>query len=357
MAAVTDGPVRVGLVGCGRVARMFHLPTLLRLPEAHLVALADADAARAREAHAQAPGAAAHTELAEVLGRDDVDAVIVCLPTGLHAEAAVRAFDAGKHVYVEKPLARDVDEGARIVESWRRSGRVGAMGLNMRLQPLFAEARTRVRSGAIGRVVAVRTSFGAAMRELPAWKTRRATGGGALLDLATHHVDLVRFVLDREVREVSATLRSVRSDEDTAALTLTLEDDTPVQVLASLSAVEEDRFEVYGDEGKLTVDRYRSGRVERTAPRRRFDRRSRARAGVATLRRLPAELRDVVVPPVERSHAASIAAFVAAVRDGGAPAVALTEGLRALEVVEAAHASVAAGRPVALTEVAAGAPA
>ena len=339
--------LKIGLIGCGRIAQIYHLRALERLERAQLVAIAEPDPNRLAEARRIAPGAAPFDGLETLLARADVEAVVICLPTHLHASASIAAFEAGKHVYIEKPIATGLGEGRGVLEAWRATGKVGMIGFNYRFHPLYRTARRQLRDGRIGRVVAARSAFCAAGRSLPDWKRSRQTGGGALLDLATHHADLARFLLGREVATVHASLRSVRSEADTATLELRLDDGTPVQTFVSMAAVEEDRFEFYGEDGKLVVDRYRSRDLEHRLPSRSFSKAARLMAGLNTLvKETPGRLRDSLFPAnAAGTFRDSLAEFVDAVLESRPPAVDLLDGYKSLAIVEAAEISAREGRP------------
>jgi predicted dehydrogenase len=339
-------PVNIGLVGCGRIAQLFHLGALGQLPGAELVAIAEPDAERLRKAQARAERAVAFTDYRELLTLPGLDAVVICLPTGMHAEAACAAFAAGKHVYLEKPLATNLDEAAAVLAAWHKSGRVGMMGFNLRFHPLFHQLRRDLLTGRIGQLVGARAAFCTGARELPDWKRERRSGGGVLLDLACHHADLIRFLFGREVREVFAQVRSLRTEEDTATLELLLEGGLVFQSLCSMTAAEENRFEVYTDQGVLAVDIYRGRRVERTAARVAYSLADRLARGAGILGRLAGDLWAAVRPSREPTYQAALAAFVAAVRDGQAAAPDLADGYRSLAVVAAAEASARSGRSV-----------
>lgn len=174
-------PLRVGLLGCGQIARGVHLRVLGRLPGVRVAALAEPDPAACAAAVALAPGAAPFADWralvdAGAVDAGAVDAVVVCLPPDLHATAAVAAFAAGLHIYLEKPLAPTLAEGTDVLRAWRAAGTVGAVGFNVRLSPFAEAARAHVAAGDIGTPVAARTVFTGAGRDLPAWKRRRATG-------------------------------------------------------------------------------------------------------------------------------------------------------------------------------------
>jgi myo-inositol 2-dehydrogenase / D-chiro-inositol 1-dehydrogenase len=348
-------PIHTALVGCGSLGRVVHLPILTRLADVRVVALADSDPASLAAAGALAPDAARFADHHELLTRGPLDAVVVALPTALHASVASDAISAGKHVYLEKPIAANLPDAERLVACWRESGRVGMIGFNYRFHPLYTRLRTLIGEGAIGTIVAMRTVFSAPPGPNPPWKSRRSSGGGALLDLGIHHLDLVRFLFGREVRTVAAQLHSVETEDDRVSVDLELEGGIIVQSLFALGVVEEDRVEVYGERGKLTVDRHHSVSVEQRAARAGSSRAARLGLG----RRGPS-LRGVLSSPVlaqrlraptaEPSYRASLASFFAAVANGRPASPDLAEGLRALEIAGAAMRSAAEGRRIPVAD-------
>ncbi|AKU15270.1 Gfo/Idh/MocA family protein [Luteipulveratus mongoliensis] len=156
------------------------------------------------------------TDWRAVLARDDVQIVDICTPGHTHAEIAVAALEAGKHVIVEKPLANSIDEGERMVEAAvvaRRQGVQSTVGFNYRRVPALVLARKMVQDGRIGDVRQVRVAYlqdwlSDASAEMT-WRLRREeAGSGALGDLASHAVDLLQFLLNEPVQSVSGTLRT-----------------------------------------------------------------------------------------------------------------------------------------------------
>lgn len=348
-----DAPLRIGLLGCGRIARMFHLPALAAMSDVTVTALADADEEQLAAARTTVPAAHPYADYRTLV--DDsattggLDAVVVCLPTHRHAAAAQYALAAGLPVYVEKPLATSLEEAGEVVEAWRRSGLVGMVGFNFRFHPLHLQARSVIADGThggLGNLVAARMVFCSAPRQLPGWKQARVTGGGVLLDLCSHQADTVRFLLEREVESVTATIRSVRTEADTAAVTLRLTGDLSVQLLASMSAPQTDRIEVYGDEASLVIDRFGHRHLLRSPAQDGDGRADRLRRGLSAALRATAHVKDVLAPPPELSFATALSTFVAAVRTGRHAAPTLADGYASLQVVCAAEEAAATGRVV-----------
>jgi NDP-hexose-3-ketoreductase len=251
-------PVRIGLLGCGAVACDQHLPALRKTAGADVVALADPDPASRARAARLAPGAAVHADAGELLARSDVDAVVVAAPTMLHADFASAAARAGKHVYVEKPLATSEDDAIGVIEEVARSGVTATVGFNRRRHPVYEQARRLLEAGRIGAVRFVQTAFcePVELHELPEWKRTRAAGGGVLLDLASHHFDLARWFLEAEIEVVHARTRSGRSEQDEAWTALSTSTGVEVQSLFSYRAAHADFIEFFGEQGRLRVDRH-----------------------------------------------------------------------------------------------------
>ncbi|HTD46295.1 MAG TPA: Gfo/Idh/MocA family oxidoreductase [bacterium] len=340
-------PLRVGLLGCGRIARLAHLAVLSRLRGVTLVALAEADPRRRAEVRRPA-GVAMVADYRELLDRPDVEAVIVALPPSLHADAAITAFERGKHVYMEKPLALNLAEAGRMLATWRRSGLVGMIGFNYRFNQLYETARERICAGRLGELVTACSVFSTSTRPMPEWEQTRARGGGALLSLGSHHIDLMRFLLDREIRDVSAGWRTQRTEHDTAVLQMRLDDGVLVQSFFSLSGVEEDRVEIYGQEGKLTVDRSWSLDVEISPTTLRYARARRLVRTLRALRGIPHAVDKIMSPGHEPSYRTALAHFAAAVRFGRRASPDFCDGYRSLAVVEAAERCASTGRWVSV---------
>src|SRR6266542_2172050 len=343
--------LKLGLIGCGRIAQLVHLNILTRLSGVELVALAEPDPSRRAEAHARAPGAVAMADYHDLLSLPSVEAVVIGLPTALHAEAAIAALEGGKHVYLEKPIATDLAQARGIVAAWRRAGVVGRIGFNYRLNPLYQAGARHIQSARLGELVAARSVFSSPVRVMPEWLQTRQGGGGALLEYASHHVDLVHYLFGKRVRDVFATLHSQHSEDDSVTLQLRLVDGLPVQSFFSTSAVDEDRFEIYGQGGKLSIDRYHSLNVNVTDPSIEYSRTRRLWRGLRSVVDSPFLLKRLRAPSLEPSYQASLSHFVKATRGDCPAGPDLWDGYRSLTVIAAAEESARTGRPVSLSDL------
>jgi predicted dehydrogenase len=342
--------LRFGLIGCGRIAQMVHLRSLLRLPNIEVAALAESDAARREEAVGHVPRAAAFADYRDLLEMRELDAVVICLPNHLHAQAGITAIENGKHVYLEKPLATNVADGWDLVEAWRRSGLIGMVGFNYRFHPLYQRLKQQIRAGELGELAGVVSMFSTARRVLPEWKLSRENGGGVLLDLASHHIDLIIHLLEQPVDEVFARIQSKASEEDTAALQMRLAGGLAAQCFFSLSTVDEDRLEVYGSRGKLTADRYLSTDLEVGDPVRNLARVKRFAHSLRSLIHSPYLLDRFRKDTCDPSFHSALGYFVDSVRVGRAAQPDFLDGLRSLAVIEAAEKSSRAGCAVAIAK-------
>jgi predicted dehydrogenase len=170
---------------------------------------------------------------------------------------------------------------------------------------------------------------------MPAWKRRRATGGGVLLDLASHHVDLVRWMLDAEFRVVSASLRSDATQHDEARVALETDTGASTQCLFSFRAGPAERLEFIGERGSLSLDRH-TARLTLCRPRGRGYG-AREVPVVPTRAVLQWRVERTWRPAADPSYRRALRAFVDQVRGRAASSASLTDGLRSLEAVVAAE--------------------
>lgn len=320
-----------------------HIPSLERLPDVRIVALAEQDEQRRIAASSRIPGARAFHDPRDLLGMAQVEAVVVCLPNELHAQTALAALERGKHVYLEKPIAISLEDAERVLAARERAGVVGMMGFNQRFHGLYRLLREHLSRRTYGDWVAARTVLTAPEASLPDWKRARVRGGGALLDQASHHFDLIRFLFDQEIEEVSARLYSQRSEDDTAVVNLQLSGGIPVQSFLSIHTLDEDRVEVYAERARISVDRYRSHDLDiaetgRGSGRRRFTGRWKSVSRRIERRRAPAR---------DPTFGYALTRFVAAVREGRPASPGFEDGYRSLSAVLAAEESARTGRVVA----------
>jgi predicted dehydrogenase len=309
-----------------------------------VTALAEPDEHNLERAQRLVPGAKAFPGVEEMLSSAALDAVAICLPNALHAQACVAAFARGLHVYLEKPLAASLCEGRAILDAWRKAASVGMIGFNYRFNPLYESARRCVQSGELGEIVAMRSVFSLPTHEIPAWKSGESAGGGVLFDVGSHHVDLAHHFSGSNVRSVLARPAVEDGRWESAVLEMRLANGAVVQSFFSLAAVEDDRIEIYGRAGKLAVDRHRSLTTELRGATHQSARADRLRHLVRSVARVPYLLEKRRSPAFEPSYPVAWRAFVAAVREGKPVSPDLEDGYRSLAVIQAAMESAAGGK-------------
>ena len=192
--------VRMGFIGCGGIANGKHLPAQKRNPVAEMVAFCDVIEERAQKACKEygAPGAKVYTDYRELLKDKSIDAVFVLTPNCSHCEIAVAALEAGKHVMCEKPMAMNYAEAKKVIAARDKSGKVLTIGYQNRYRPDSLYLKGQAEAGMFGDIyyaeaIAVRR------RAVPTWGVfidKEKQGGGPLIDIGTHALDLTLFMMD-----------------------------------------------------------------------------------------------------------------------------------------------------------------
>jgi predicted dehydrogenase len=336
--------MRFGLIGCGRVAPR-HAESLLSLPGAQLVAVADVRESRAERFAAQYH-AFAHTDYHALLARQDVDVVNICTPSGLHAQMAVEAMQAGKHVIVEKPIALTLHDADRMIGAARVYGLKLCVVLQNRYNRPMQDLKHVVESGMLGRLLlgnaTVRWYRPQEYYE-DGWHGTWAMDGGALMNQSIHHIDALQWLLGRpeSVFAYSATLAHRMEAEDIGVASIRFHGGTLGVVEGSTVTYPENlegSVAVFGERGSL--------KVGGTALNRKV------------IWKVAGELehekelltREQVDPPsvYGTSHRAVIADMIEAILVNRAPKTDGSEAKKSLALVLAMYESARTGQPVSL---------
>jgi predicted dehydrogenase len=201
---MSAGPVmRAGIIGAGWIGRR-HAETLAGRDDIEVSAVCDVDAPRATQVAALS-GARVFADWREMLGSAPLDALWICTPPRAHAEPAVAALGRGLPLYLEKPLARSLDDADKIVAAAASGKGVCAVGYQWRAVEVLGELRTALAGRTVGCLVG--QSVGGT--ESRPWFLDQAAGGGNLLERGSHHIDLAR-ALAGEVVAVQAAASTVR---------------------------------------------------------------------------------------------------------------------------------------------------
>jgi predicted dehydrogenase len=204
--------VRVGVIGTGGIGQA-HLQTLQTVPEAEIVALCDTDEARVRSI-ADPLGAAVHTDGRSLIDRERLDALYICVPPHAHGDLEIRAAEKGIHLFVEKPVNLSVDRALLACRAIRKAGILTQVGYGLRYLPAIVRLKAFLADKEVG------TAHVHRWKGLPssAWWRRYDQSGGPLVEMTTHNVDVLRWVMG-EVEAVSASY-SYRLHRDAPDITI-----------------------------------------------------------------------------------------------------------------------------------------
>jgi len=191
---------RIGIIGCGGIANGKHLPSLVKLKNVELVAFCDIVVNRAEEA-AQKYGAAdakVYSDYNELLQDGSIDIVHVLTPNDSHAEISIAALESDKHVMCEKPMAKTAADARRMVEVAKKTGKKLTIGYNNRFRSDSLYLKQLCEAGELGHIY-LGKAHAIRRRAVPTWGVfldEEKQGGGPLIDIGTHALDLTLWLMD-----------------------------------------------------------------------------------------------------------------------------------------------------------------
>ncbi|MGO4371728.1 Gfo/Idh/MocA family protein, partial [Paenibacillus sp. MCAF20] len=191
---------RIAIVGCGGIANGKHMPALSKLKNIEMVAFCDIVEERAVEASQKygAEGARVYTNYKELLTDATIDIVHVCTPNDSHAEIAIDALEAGKHVMSEKPMAKTAHDAQRMVDAAKRTGKKLTVGYNNRFRADSQHLKKICEEGELGEIYFAK-AHAIRRRAVPTWGVfldEEKQGGGPLIDIGTHALDLTLWMMN-----------------------------------------------------------------------------------------------------------------------------------------------------------------
>ncbi len=249
--------VRWGIIGCGDVCEKKSGPAFYKTPHSTLASVMRRDASKAAD-FAHRHGVAKSTDDADAIIRDpEIDIVYIATPPGSHCDYALKVADAGKHCYVEKPMARHATETKRMVDAFAEKNLKLFVGYYRRTLPIFVKAKQLLDDGAIGTLTGIsHRHASAAHRRDAGWRIIVAdSGGGLFLDLASHVFDALDFIAGA-FENVHANAANVASNNDVEdVVSVTWRNDKGVvgsSYWNFASDQSEDVIELTGTDGKLS---------------------------------------------------------------------------------------------------------
>lgn len=313
-------PLRIGVVGAGFWGRN-HVRVLGELPDARVEAVCDIVEERAKTVATKYGVPNYYSNLDEMLRKAEIDALTVCTPSISHAEVAVKALDAGLHVFVEKPLASTLEECLKILDASKSNGKHVMTGFIERFNPAVEKAVELLQAGEIGDVI---MSHGRRI----GWWPERVGDVGVVKDTAIHDIDLARYIFGEDPEHVYARggrQRHRLEDHVQAILSFSQGSKTAFIEANWLTPRKKRELQITGSDGVLTVK--------------------------FLTQELSLEKADMVIEPIIRWKEPlklELQHFIKSILDGKHPEVDAVDGLKAVAIAEAILESMEKNRIIEL---------
>ncbi len=333
--------LNLGLVGAGRIGNVHAQSVTYRIPEAQIVRVSDVREEAAR-ALAEKYGIPAYSaDFRDVVNDPQVDAVLVCSPTPTHADIAIAAMQAGKHVFCEKPVDLSIEKIRRTAQVAEETGVRLQIGFNRRFDHNHGKVQRLAREGRLGKVELIKITSRDPEPPSPEYA---ASSGGLYIDMMIHDFDMAMFLAGCDVTEVYAMGASLvdprigeAGDVDTAIVTLTFEN-------GALGVIDNSRRAAYGYDQRVEV----FGSLGMAAGENDGDSTVRLSTADGVLSDKP---QYFFLERYMDSFAEEMRQFVGAVREGTEVPVGIHAGLMSVALAKAAKKSLDEHRPVRVSEV------
>jgi predicted dehydrogenase len=210
--------LKIGIVGCGGIANGKHLPAIKRNGNFEIIAFCDIDENKAKEAKEKygTPDARVYTDYHELLKEKDITAVYVLTPNKSHSEISIAAMKADKHVMCEKPMAKTYEDAKKMVETAKQSGKILTIGYQNRYRADSTYLKRASENGDLGEIYYAR-AHAVRRRAVPTWGVflnAEEQGGGPLIDIGTHALDLTLWMMNNyEVESVTGSVYRKLADQ------------------------------------------------------------------------------------------------------------------------------------------------
>jgi len=259
--------IGVGVIGCGGVSTKYHLPNIRDIPGVELVSVSDVIEEAAKNSATSFGAKHWFTDYKKVLEGREVEAVLICTPPHLHALQALEALELGKHVFCEKPMTIDVKEAEKLVEAVGRTDRKFQVGFMQRFSSAYRKAKEIMNLGFLGKVFMARARAAhpgpGGVFKSTAWAFDRSkSGGGAIINLGIHHLDLLRWFMG-DVKSAYCRMYTLVKEipvEDNALITLEFRNGGVASFEVSWSSIVPFNppvghwpVEIYGTDGSISI--------------------------------------------------------------------------------------------------------
>ena len=269
---------KIGIVGLGWIAQVFHLPILTKIPDALVTCVCDKDKSRARALAEKYGIKRYYSDVQEMLAAEELDAVDICATTNAHRELSIACLEAKKDIFVEKPVARKYVEAVAIAEAAKKSKKKVMVGMNNRFRPDTMILRSFIENEDLGKIFYVKAGWLKKLTDHSSWMGHKdKSGGGVFLDLGIVMLDLALWMTGYpEVLRVNASNYSHATPgvEDSAAVFLFMKNGATITIEVSWSFyIENELFycNIYGEKGSaklnpLKIHREMHGNIVNVTP-------------------------------------------------------------------------------------------
>lgn len=266
---MTKKIINIGIIGTGKFAQEYYFPECSNQASVKLKAIANKSPEKANQIAKKYQIDTDHVYTGDegwqnLLNNDEIDAIIICTPNSLHAKIAIEAAEKGIHVLVEKPMAVTESEAQDMLKSAQKNNTRLMVAFPQRFMPAFTKAKEIIDKGILGKINTIHSTFGHSGPETwtPSGKwyfEASQSNGGSLLDLGSHQVDTINWLVGKRITEVSAfrsTLEKQIEVEDNGFLTLKFEDGAMGFISSSWTTKPDSvsNLSIYGEQGILQLE-------------------------------------------------------------------------------------------------------
>ena len=256
---------KVAVIGLGGIAQLVHLPILSKLMNVQISSVADIKKNQLNSIGEKFKIEKLYTDYKEMLGKEEIDAVIIATPTNTHLEIALNSLKAGKHILIEKPIARSVSEAKQINSASKKYKKQVMVGMNLRYRPDAMLMKSLVNSGELGDIFYIRCGWLRKQSSEQKWFMNKSqSGGGVIIDLGILMLDLAIWILnDKKMKSVSVQKfnHNTKEVEDSAIGLVRFDDDRIISFEVSWGLHSEwDKFHLaaFGTEGTAHLNPLRA---------------------------------------------------------------------------------------------------
>ena len=248
-----------GVIGCGGIARRKTIPGMMQAENLELIAVMDSVLSVAEEVKDEFGAKYAFDNYEAILAQDEIEAVYIASPVFFHKEQAIAAAKAKKHILLEKPMALTVEDAEQIKKACEENGVKLGVGFLMRFHGYHQEIKKIIAEGKIGDIVSMRGQFTCWYPDIEgAWRQKKTTsGGGALVDMGIHVIDLLQYLSGLKAIEVAAFNHTQTFNyevDDSSALIMKMDNGSLAYVDSNFNipdAASVAKLEIYGTRGSI----------------------------------------------------------------------------------------------------------